>query len=71
MSNLIRFTVMIVNWIRIRSTRIHLLPIKIYTTVLHRRFTFPPSKRIMTAYKTYVQQYIGDHKYVGIFFFLL
>ena len=61
-------TVMIVNWIGIRSPRVHLLPIKIYTTVLQRRFTFPPSKRIMTAYKTYVQQYIGDHKYVGIVF---
>ena len=61
-------TVMIVNWIGIRSTRVHLLPTKIYTTVLHGRFTFPPSKRIMTAYKAYVQQYIGDHKYVGIVF---
>ena len=61
-------TVMIVNWIGIRSTRIHLLPNKIYATVLHRRFTFPPSKRIMTAYKAYVQQYIGDHKFVGIVF---
>ena len=61
-------TVMIVNWLGIRTTRVHLLPIKIFTTVLHRKFSFPPSKRVMTAYKAYVQQYIGDHKYVGIVF---
>ena len=61
-------TVMIVNWLGIRKTRVHLLPIKIFTTVLHQKFTFPPSKRVMTAYKAYVQQYIGDHKYVGIVF---
>ena len=61
-------TVMIVNWLGIRTTRVHLLPIKPFTSVLHRKFTFPPSQRVMTAYKAYVQQHIGDHKYVGIIF---
>ena len=61
-------SLIIVNWLGIRKTRVHLLPIKMFTTVLHRKFTFPPSKRVMAAYKAYVQHYIGDHKYVGIIF---
>ena len=61
-------TVMIVNWLGIRTTRVHLLPIKPFTSVLHRKFTFSPSNRVMTAYKEYIQQHIGDQKYVGIVF---
>ena len=61
-------SLIIVQWLGIRKTRVHLLPINMFTTVLHRRFTFPPSRRVMAAYKTYVQHYIGGHKYVGIIF---
>ena len=61
-------TVIIVNWLGIRKTRVHLLPFNMFTTVVHQKFTFPPSKRVMAAYEAYVQQYIGDHKYVGIVF---
>ena len=61
-------SVILVHWIGIRETRVHLLPINIFSTPLHRRFTFPPSKRVMAAYEAYVQHYIGDHKYVGIIF---
>ena len=27
-----------------------------------------PSQRVLNAYKTYVTEYIGDHKYIGIVF---
>ena len=62
-------TVIVVNWLGIRTSRIHLIkPISIFTSPLERQVTFTPSKRVMAAYKAYVQQYIGDHKYVGIVF---
>ena len=61
-------TVIVVNWIGIRTSRIHLKPITLFTSPLERKVTFTPSKRVMAAYEAYVQQYIGDHKYVGIVF---
>jgi len=61
-------TLIIVGWLGIRVTRVHLLPITLFTTVLRGNWLFPPSKRIMSAYEAYIQQYIGDKKYVGIIF---
>ena len=65
-----QITLIIVGWLGIRTERIHLLPITVFSKVLNQRslITFPPSRRVMAAYKTYVQHYIGDHKYVGIIF---
>ena len=60
-------TVIVVNWIGIRTSRVHLNPITIYTSPNSQKL-LSPSKRVMAAYKAYVQQYIGDHKYVGIVF---
>ena len=58
------------NWLGIRKTRIHLNPLTLFASALEQRIVFPPSKRVMAAYKEYVQHYIaiGDHKYVGIVF---
>ena len=61
-------TLITVNWLGIRTARIHINPLTLFTSPLYKKFTFPPSKRVMTAYKAYVQQFIGDHKYVGIVF---
>ena len=61
-------TLITVNWLGIRKARIHIDPLGLFVSPLDRKLTFPPSKRVMTAYKAYVQQYIGDHKYVGIVF---
>ena len=61
-------TLITVGWLGIRTSRVHLSPITIFAKVLNQKLPFPPSKRVMTAYKVYAQQYIGDHKYVGIIF---
>ena len=61
-------TLITVNWLGIRTVRIHVNPIYTFVDPLQKKITFSPSKRVMTAYNTYVQQYIGDHKYVGIVF---
>ena len=61
-------TLITVNWLGIRKARIHINPLTFYTSPLEQKLTFPPSKRVMTAYRSYVQQHIGDHKYVGIIF---
>ena len=61
-------TLITVNWIGIRTVRVHIDPLDLFAQPLQTQITFPPSKTVMTAYKTYVQQYIGDHKYVGIVF---
>ena len=61
-------TLITVNWVGIRAERVHINPLSLFVEPLQTQITFSPSKRIMTAYKTYVQQYIGDHKYVGIVF---
>ena len=61
-------TLITVNWLGIRKARIHIDPLALFSSPLDKKFTFSPSKRVMTAYKAYVQQYIGDHKYVGIVF---
>ena len=65
-----QITLIIAGWLGIRTERIHLLPITAFSKVLVQKslMTFPPSKRVMAAYKAYVQRYIGDHKYVGIIF---
>ena len=61
-------TLITVGWLGIRTARVLLSPITIFTKILNQKLPFPPSKRVMTAYKAYVQQHIGDHKYVGIIF---
>ena len=61
-------TLIVLNWLGIRKARIHINPLTKYTSPLERKIAFPPSKRVITAYKEYIKQYIGDHKYVGIVF---
>jgi len=61
-------TLIIANWIGIRTVRVHLDPLTLFTSPLEQKIAFPPSKRVVTAYKEYIKQYIGDHKYVGIVF---
>ena len=61
-------TLITVNWVGIRTVRIHINPLSLFVEPLLKKIIFPPSKRVMTAYKAYVQQFIGDHKYVGIVF---
>ena len=58
-------TVIVVNWLGIRKPRVHLNPLTMFNS---QNVLLSPSKRVMAAYKAYVQQYIGDHKYVGIVF---
>ena len=58
-------TLIVVNWLGIRPARIDLNPDKMFTIPLK---SFPPSQRIMTAYKTYRQKHIKGHKYVGVIF---
>ena len=61
-------TLITVNWLGIRTVRIHINPLSTFVDPLQKKVTFLPSKRVMTAYKTYIQQFIGDDKYVGIVF---
>ena len=63
-----KVTLIVVNWLGTRKTRIHLNPLTLFASALNQRIVFPPSKRVMAAYKAYVQRYIGGHKYVGIVF---
>ena len=65
-----QITLIIVGWLGIRTERIHLSPITVFSKALNQKslITLPPSKRVMAAYKAYVKHYIGDHKYVGIIF---
>ena len=60
----------VVNWLGIKSGRVHLEPLSLFdnSAALQENFTYPPSERIMTAYKRYIKVFIGHHKYVGINF---
>ena len=59
-------TLITVGWLGIRRTRIE-LPVN-YDVPWNLYGVLPPSQKIITAYKSYVSRYIGDHKYVGIVF---
>ena len=63
-----KVTLIVVNWLGMQKTWIHLNPLTLFASALKQRVVFPPSKRVMAAYKAYVQHYIGGHKYVGIVF---
>ena len=63
-----KVSLIIVGWEGVRNSRINLTPIYIFLVVFREGIIFPPSKRILKAYRSYVTQYIGNKTYVGIIF---
>ena len=63
-----KVSLIITGWEGIRNSRIYLTPIYIFMVVFQEDIIFPPSQRILKAYRSYVAQYIGNRTYVGIVF---
>ena len=63
-----KVSLIITGWEGIRNSRIYITPIYIFMAVFREKFFFPPSKRVLKAYKSYITQYIGNRTYVGIVF---
>ena len=63
-----KVSLIITGWEGIRNSRIYITPIYIFMVVFSDNIIFPPSKRILQAYKSYITQYFGNKTYMGIIF---
>ena len=61
-----KVTLITVGWFGVRKNRIDFQSKNKGSWNLYP--VLPPSQKVITAYKTYLSYYIGDHKYVGIVF---
>jgi len=64
-----RVSLIIRSWMGIRPSRISITPMYAFMPPFSmENLAFPPSTRVLKAYKSYTSQYIGSKTYVGIVF---